>query len=109
MDNHFFNRRAADDHKCECPEKNSMVRTRLLLGTLALSHSVSALILPEKSAIFILSNVWHLSFWLPVLLGALAGMMIIAALAEYLGYSQRAAHEFSAAMLAVMWIVIWAY
>lgn len=109
MDNHFFDRRVVDGHDCECPTINSMVRTRILLGSLALSHSISALALPERSAIFILSNVWHLSFWLPVLLGGFSATMIVAAISEHYGYSHRAAHEFSASMLAVMWTVIWAY
>ena len=105
----FYDRRETDSHKRCCPAVNSMVRTRLLLGFLALSHSLSAIFLPAQSALFILSSVWSLSYWLPVLLGAFSTIMVVAALAEYFGYSQRNAHEFSASMLAAMWTVIWAY
>ena len=109
MKDHIFGRRESDSQKHRRREQNSMVRTRLLLGFLALSHALSAIFLPTQSALFILSSVWSLSYWLPVLLGAFSTIMIVAAFAEYFGYSQRNAHEFSASMLAAMWTVIWAY
>lgn len=104
-----YYRRETDSQRGLRKEQNSMIRTRLLLGSMALSHSLSALFLPTQSALFILSSVWSLSYWLPVLLGAFSTIMIAAALAEHYGHSYRNAHEFSASMLAAMWTVVWAY
>ena len=105
----YHSRRETDSQKYRRKEQNSMIRTRLLLGSLALSHALSAVFLPTQSALFILSSVWSLSYWLPVLLGTFAVIMIAAALAEHYGHSHRHAHEFSASMLAAMWTVVWAY
>jgi hypothetical protein len=109
MEQRFYNRRETDVQRYRRREQNAMIRTRLLLSSLSIAHALAALLIPERSALRFTANVWDLGWQLPLLLGALAVLMLGSALAEFWGCKKRALHEFSASMLAVQWAVIWAY
>ena len=109
MNTYFYSRREADLQSHCRKDQTAMVRPRLLLGSLALSHSLAAFALGGHNPPYIVSELLTHSWWLPILLSGFAGLMLLSAALEFFGYPQRALHEFSASMLATTWAVIWTY
>jgi hypothetical protein len=86
--------------------RGSMLRSRVMLGSIAVAHGVSGLAFDYPAGISYLVTMQQAGWLYSACLIVFGSVMFVAAIGEWAGHKGRWCREFSAALLMVTWIAV---